>query len=67
MMKNMENTNNQMFVIEFNGKIIVKEFIEIPQSLFDKKGEVMLIISKDKKTMFIDKENKNEISIYLQG
>jgi UDP-glucose 4-epimerase len=67
MIKNMENTNNQMFVIEFNGKIIVKESIEIPQSLFDKKGEVMLIISKDRKTKFIDKENKNEISIYLQG
>jgi hypothetical protein len=67
MMKNMENTNNQIFVIEFNGKIIVKESIEIPQSLFDKKGEVMLVITSDRKTKFIDKENKNEISIYLQG
>jgi hypothetical protein len=67
MMKNMENTNNQIFVIEFNGKIIVKESIEIPQSLFDKKGEVMLVITRDRKTKFIDKENKNEISIYLQG
>ena len=62
----MENTKNRMFVIEFNGKIIVKEHIEIPQNFFDAKCEIMIVITKYRKTKFINKENKNEISIYLQ-